>query len=64
MAVGVFQLLSARRDQVETGRAYVETLRDYWVARAELEQLLAGRFTRPSEPTAAAPMSRMVDGGH
>jgi cobalt-zinc-cadmium efflux system outer membrane protein len=44
MSIGVFQLLQAKRDQIETGRAYVETLRDYWLARAELEQLLAGRL--------------------
>ena len=46
MAVGVFQLLQAKRDQIETGRSYVETLRDYWITRAELEQLLAGRLVR------------------
>jgi cobalt-zinc-cadmium efflux system outer membrane protein len=51
MNVGVFQLLVARRDQIETGRAYVEALRDYWIARAEVEQLLAGRLVRGfSEP--------------
>ncbi len=46
MGVGVFQLLSAKRDQVETARMYVETLRDYWIARAELDQLMAGRLVR------------------
>ena len=37
------QLLIARRDQIEAGRSYVEALREYWVAKADLEQLLAGR---------------------
>ncbi len=46
MGAGIFQLLQAKRDQVETARAYVESLRDYWLARAELEQLLAGRLVR------------------
>jgi len=52
MAIGVFQLLQAKRDQIETGRAYVETLRDYWLARAEIEQLLAGRLSPGSSAQA------------
>lgn len=44
MQIGVFQLLQARREQLEANRAYVRTLREYWQARATLEQLLAGRL--------------------
>ncbi|HWO08883.1 MAG TPA: TolC family protein, partial [Polyangiaceae bacterium] len=44
MNTSVFQLLIARRDQVEAGRSYVESLREYWLANADLEQLLAGRL--------------------
>jgi outer membrane protein, heavy metal efflux system len=44
MSVSVFQLLLARRDQVEAARSYVEALRDYWTARAEAEQLRSGRL--------------------
>jgi cobalt-zinc-cadmium efflux system outer membrane protein len=44
MNTSVFQLLIARRDQIEAGRAYVEALREYWLAAADLEQLLAGRI--------------------
>jgi cobalt-zinc-cadmium efflux system outer membrane protein len=44
MQLGVFQLLQARRDQLETARAYIETLNEYWRTRAELEQVLAGRL--------------------
>ncbi len=43
MNTPVFQLLMARRDQVETGRAYVDALKEYWLATADLEQLRAGR---------------------
>jgi cobalt-zinc-cadmium efflux system outer membrane protein len=53
MNIGVFQLLSAKRDQVETARAWVEALRDYWIARAELDQLLAGRLVPISSASAA-----------
>ncbi|HMJ14660.1 MAG TPA: TolC family protein [Polyangiaceae bacterium] len=58
MAIGVFQLLQAKRDQIETGRTYVEALRDYWITRAEIEQLLAGRLVRggfAADTPAAAP---------
>jgi len=44
MSVSVFQLLLARRDEVEAARSYVEALRDYWIARAEAEQLRSGRL--------------------
>ena len=44
MQLGPIQLLRAREQQIETGAAYVEALRDYWLARAELAQLLSGRL--------------------
>lgn len=44
MSVGAFELLQARRDQVQAESAYVDTLEDYWIARAELDHLLAGRL--------------------
>ena len=44
MSVSVFQLLMARRDEIETAQSYVEALRDYWTARAEAEQLKSGRM--------------------
>jgi cobalt-zinc-cadmium efflux system outer membrane protein len=64
MNAGVFQLLQAKRDQVEAGRAYVETLRDFWIARCEADQLLAGRLVRMSEtmPAPATPAARGEQG--
>ena len=44
MQIGVFQLLQARRDQLEAGRSYVATLLEYWRSRAALEQILMGRM--------------------
>ena len=44
MQLGPIQLLRAREQQIETGAAYVEALRDYWLARTELAQLLSGRL--------------------
>lgn len=51
MSVGVFQLLQAKREQIETARAYVEQLRDYWIARSEVEELEAGRLVQASMNT-------------
>lgn len=42
MQMGVFQLLEARRRQIDTGRRYISALYEYWAARAELETLLKG----------------------
>ena len=54
MNVSVFQLLQAKRDQVESARAYVEMQRDYWTARAELEQLLSGRLPQSANRAESA----------
>ena len=58
MQLGPIQLLRAREQQIETGAAYVEALRDYWLARAELTQILSGRLpggdgTRAGDAAAA-----------
>lgn len=42
MQLGVFELLTAKRDQIEGGRQYIERLRDYWVERSEIESISAG----------------------
>jgi cobalt-zinc-cadmium efflux system outer membrane protein len=44
MQLGVFDLLRARERQIQAAVAYVETLRDYWLARTDLDQLLNGRL--------------------
>ncbi len=53
MQIGLPALLLARREQVEAWRAYLETVRDYWMARADLERLVGGRL--PSTAAAPAP---------
>lgn len=63
MNTGIFQLLAARRDQIEAGRAYVEALRDYWTARAEVEQLLAGRLVTSSARMSSGPAAPSRGGG-
>jgi hypothetical protein len=44
MQIGILQLLRDRERQIEAGVAYVEALREYWLARADLAQLSSGRL--------------------
>jgi outer membrane protein, heavy metal efflux system len=59
MQIGLFQLLSAKREQVEAYRGYLEAVRDYWIARADLEQLVGGQLRQgsaaPPQPAPPAP---------
>jgi outer membrane protein, heavy metal efflux system len=44
MQIGVLQLLRDREQQIETAVAYVEALREYWMARTDLSQVVSGRL--------------------
>ena len=48
MQISPFQLLQAKQEEVKAGADSIEALRDYWVARTELEKAvggdLSGRF--------------------
>src|SRR5204862_7509619 len=46
MQLGIFELIRAREQQIETASGYVQALRDYWLARSDFEQLLSGRLPR------------------
>jgi cobalt-zinc-cadmium efflux system outer membrane protein len=53
MLIGVYDLLRSRQEQIGTARDYIGALRDYWVARSELEKALAGPL--PDGASAAIP---------
>lgn len=61
MFMGIFQLLDAKEQEINAGERYVEALRDYWVARSELEQILRGRL--PEESRVEPEGRRMREGG-
>jgi cobalt-zinc-cadmium efflux system outer membrane protein len=66
MQVSGFELLQARRDQIESGGEYIAALRDYWVARSRLDLILNGRMT-PFERTriaGSALAGGAIEGGH
>jgi len=54
MQLGPFDLLKAKEQQVEAGMRYVEALRDYWLAAADLGLILAGHLPtlEPAPPPA------------
>jgi cobalt-zinc-cadmium efflux system outer membrane protein len=51
MFIGTYRLLAAKEGEVEARRGYIEAVRDYWSARAELARALGGALP----PSAAAP---------
>ena len=54
MLVGVYQLLQAKRDEIEAGGASVEALRAYWVSRVQLERALGTSLPIESAPSTPA----------
>ena len=63
MFIGVFELLADARAQIAGVNASIEALRDFWLARAELDMALLGptRLTPMAGPAAAA---AEAGGGH
>jgi cobalt-zinc-cadmium efflux system outer membrane protein len=66
MQLGVFQLLEARRAQLEVALDYAETLREFWSARAELAALIEGRMVgaRALEAAVTLGAGASEGGGH
>ena len=56
MFLGLYQLLAAKQAEVEARRGYLEGLRDYWTARAELARAVGGRL-QPAPPSTRASSS-------
>lgn len=43
MLIGVFDLLADARTQIASVNSYIETLRDFWIARGDLEMAMIGK---------------------
>lgn len=63
MQVGPGDLLSAKQNQVQTERAYVESWRDYWIARTDLERALHGSRSSIGEARPSPAIRTPVGGG-
>lgn len=47
MLAGVYQLLMAKQNEVNAYREYIEAVRDYWIARTDLDRAAGGRLAGP-----------------
>ncbi len=52
MLIGIFELLADARSQIASVNGYLDALRDFWIAQADLEMALIGK------PDLAAPMAQ------
>lgn len=55
MLIGAFDLIQAKRDQFDAWQGYFESLRDYWIARADLRAATGGLLPGDAEPPTPAP---------
>ncbi len=44
MLVGIYDLLNAKKEEVETYHKFIEVLKDYWIIRSDLELLISERI--------------------
>ena len=64
MQAGIYQLLDARREELNAELELVETRREYWTAVAELAAISAGtRVTPDAFPSSAMPAGAAASGG-
>ncbi len=63
MLIGVFDLLADARSQIASVTGYVEALRDFWFAEADLGMATIGRTAPPAVARAALPQAES-GGGH
>ncbi len=67
MQQSVFQLVSAKRQQILAGRQYIQALRAYWTARIRFQQLMNGQLPEGgggAMEIASAPAGGEDTGGH
>lgn len=57
MLLGVYQLLQAKQSELASYRELIEALRDYWIARSDLERVVGTRLAPGEAKTPAAIVS-------
>ncbi len=45
MEIGNFELFTIKAEEARTEREYIEAVRDYWIARVELEREVGGNLS-------------------
>ena len=51
MQFSPYELFLAKSQELEAERGYIDTLRDYWITRAELERAVGGTLTPRKQAT-------------
>ncbi len=65
MLAGAFELILAKQSEYDAYQDYMEVVRDYWIARADLERAVGGRLGAPLPDVPEPEPSPMHDhGGH
>jgi outer membrane protein TolC len=64
MLASVFELLADSREQVAAVNAYIEALREFWLAESDLQMALTGRSPGAMQMTRTASPSTPASGGH
>jgi outer membrane protein, heavy metal efflux system len=49
MAIGNFELFTAKTEEKQAEREYIDAIKEYWITRAELERALGGNINRPGQ---------------
>ena len=44
MLIGVFDLLISKKNEIQTATGYIDSLKEYWIARSEVEKLISNQF--------------------
>ncbi|MEP6810005.1 MAG: TolC family protein [Chthoniobacterales bacterium] len=61
MLKGAYDLLLAKQNELAAERSYIDALRDYWIARADLERAVGGSLTRSSSSSSSSSFKEMVE---
>jgi len=64
MLIGVFELLADARSQILSVNGSIEALRDFWIARADLDMALIGKPSLSQAPGASASRGEVPTTGH
>ena len=60
MQKGTFDLIAAKERELNAEREYVESWRDYWIARTQLEKAIGGRLADEDETPARSNSSQKI----
>jgi cobalt-zinc-cadmium efflux system outer membrane protein len=52
MFIGASDLLAAKRDELEAYRIHATSVRDYWIARSDLERAIGRKLQQPGTVSA------------